>query len=78
MALRLVAKGGTLVTASCSMHLKEEKLHELVRSNSRSLERFSQLIYRGTQAPDHPVHPSIEETQYLKALFYRVHNNMAL
>ena len=78
LALRLVAKGGTLVTASCSMHLKEEKLHELVRSNSRSLERFSQLIYRGTQAPDHPVHPSIEETQYLKALFYRVHNNMAL
>ena len=78
MALRLVAKGGVLVTASCSMHLREEKLHELVRSNSRSLERFSQLIYRGTQAPDHPVHPSIEETQYLKALFYRVHNNMSL
>lgn len=78
MALRLVAKGGVLVTASCSMHLKEEKLHDLVRSNSRSLERFSQLIYRGTQAPDHPVHPAIEETQYLKALFYRIHNNMKL
>ncbi|TBR43518.1 class I SAM-dependent rRNA methyltransferase [Marinomonas agarivorans] len=78
MALRLVAKGGVLVTASCSMHLKEEKLHDLVRSNCRSLERFSQLVYRGTQAPDHPVHPAIEETQYLKALFYRVHNNMAL
>lgn len=78
LALRLVAKGGVLVTGSCSMHLREEKLHELVRSNSRSLERFSQLIYRGTQAPDHPVHPAIEETQYLKALFYRVHNNMSL
>lgn len=78
LALRLVAKGGFLVTGSCSMHLREEKLHELVRSNSRSLERFTQLVYRGTQAPDHPVHPAIEETEYLKALFYRVHNNMAL
>lgn len=78
LAMRLVAKGGTLVTASCSMHLKEEKLHEIIRSNSRSLERFSQLIYRGTQAPDHPVHASIEETEYLKALFYRIHNNMGL
>lgn len=78
LALRLVAKGGVLVTGSCSMHLKEERLHDMVRSNSRALERFSQLIYRGTQAPDHPIHPSIEETEYLKALFYRVHNNMGL
>ncbi len=78
LALRLVAKGGILVTGSCSMHLQESRLHDIVRSNTRSLERFSQLIYRGTQAPDHPVHPSIEETEYLKALFYRVHNNMGL
>lgn len=78
LALRLVAKGGVLVTGSCSMHLQESRLHDIIRSNTRSLERFSQLIYRGTQAPDHPVHPSIEETEYLKALFYRVHNNMGL
>lgn len=78
MAARLVAKGGILVSASCSMHLAENKLHDLVRSNARSLERFAQLLYRGTQAPDHPIHPAIEETHYLKALFYRLHNNMSL
>lgn len=78
LAMRLVAKGGVLVTGSCSMHLETNRLHDIVRSNSRQLERFSQLIYRGTQAPDHPVHPAIEETEYLKALFYRVHNNMGL
>ncbi|SBS36581.1 Ribosomal RNA large subunit methyltransferase I [Marinomonas spartinae] len=78
LAMRLVAKGGVLVTGSCSMHLETNRLHDIVRSNSRQLERFSQLIYRGTQAPDHPVHPAIEETEYLKALFYRIHNNMGL
>ncbi|KZN14964.1 class I SAM-dependent rRNA methyltransferase [Marinomonas sp. TW1] len=78
LAMRLVAKGGVLVTGSCSMHLETNRLHDIVRSNSRQLERFSQLIYRGTQAPDHPVHPAIAETEYLKALFYRIHNNMGL
>ncbi|MEL0637967.1 MULTISPECIES: class I SAM-dependent rRNA methyltransferase [Marinomonas] len=78
LAMRLVAKGGILVSGSCSMHLETSRLHDIVRSNSRQLERFSQLIYRGTQAPDHPVHPAIEETEYLKALFYRIHNNMGL
>ncbi len=78
LAMRLVAKGGILVSGSCSMHLETGRLHDIVRSNSRQLERFSQLIYRGTQAPDHPVHPAIPETEYLKALFYRVHNNMGL
>jgi len=78
LAMRLVAKGGILVTGSCSMHLETNRLHEIIRSNSRQLERFSQLIYRGTQAPDHPVHPAIDETEYLKALFYRIHNNMGL
>ncbi len=78
LAMRLVAKGGILVSGSCSMHLETSRLHDIVRSNSRQLERFSQLIYRGTQAPDHPVHPAIDETEYLKALFYRIHNNMGL
>lgn len=78
LAMRLVAKGGVLVSGSCSMHLETNRLHDIIRSNSRQLERFSQLIYRGTQAPDHPVHPAIPETEYLKALFYRVHNNMGL
>jgi 23S rRNA (cytosine1962-C5)-methyltransferase len=78
LAMRLVAKGGVLVTGSCSMHLETARLQDIIRSNSRQLERFSQLIYRGTQAPDHPVHSGIEETEYLKALFYRIHNNMGL
>ena len=30
------------------------------------------LIAQGGQSPDHPVHPAMPETRYLKALFARV------
>ena len=35
-------------------------------------ESFLQILERGHQAPDHPLHPAIAETAYLKALFCRV------
>ncbi len=72
LALRLVETGGLFVSASCSMHLPEAELLNLVRKSSRHVDRSVQLVYRGHQAPDHPVHPSIVETEYLKALFFRV------
>jgi 23S rRNA (cytosine1962-C5)-methyltransferase len=31
-----------------------------------------QVLEVGGQAPDHPVHPAIPETRYLKAYFCRV------
>jgi 23S rRNA (cytosine1962-C5)-methyltransferase len=30
------------------------------------------MLYSGGQSPDHPVHPAIPETRYLKAFFCRV------
>jgi 23S rRNA (cytosine1962-C5)-methyltransferase len=30
------------------------------------------IIAQGGQSPDHPVHPAMPETRYLKALFARV------
>lgn len=72
LALRLLARDGILVSASCSMHLPEETLLDTVRAAGRHVDRHVQLVHRGTQGPDHPVHPAIPETQYLKALFFRV------
>lgn len=72
LAIRLLAKEGLLVSASCSMPLNHEKLKDIVRSASRHLDRNAQLIYWGGQGADHPVHPAIPETEYLKAQFYRV------
>lgn len=72
MAMQVLAKDGILVSCSCSYHLGRDTLQELLLKNSRHLDRFLQLVEEGHQGPDHPVHPAIPETAYLKAFFTRV------
>lgn len=72
LAIRLLKRDGLLVSASCSMHLPSEKLTDIVRAAAVHLDRDIQLVYNGTQGPDHPQHPAIPETHYLKAQFFRV------
>jgi len=69
LALRLVKPGGILVSASCSMHLKHEELLNVVRVAGRHIDRQLQVFHQGGQGADHPVHPAIPETDYLKAIF---------
>ncbi|NIC05871.1 class I SAM-dependent rRNA methyltransferase [Halomonas sp. DX6] len=71
-AMRLLGRDGLLLSASCSMHLAQERLVEVVRGAVRHQDRHGQVIYQGHQAADHPVHPAIPETAYLKALGVRV------
>ena len=42
------------------------------RRSSPAMRRFAQLIAVGGQSPDHPVHPAIDETRYLRAFLFRV------
>lgn len=72
LALRLVKPGGFLVSASCSMHLPAERLLEVMRSSARHIDRSLQILGYEGQGPDHPMHPSIPETAYLKSWFARV------
>lgn len=72
MAMQLLAKDGLLVSASCSYHLGYGVLKNTLLSTSRHLDRNLQIIAQGHQGPDHPVHPAIPETDYLKAYFCRV------
>lgn len=69
MALEVLSPEGCLVSASCSSHLSEASLMEQVRSSARPAQRHLSVFYRGGQGPDHPVHPAIPETGYLKAIF---------
>ena len=71
LALKLLAPGGLLVSASCSMHLPTESLQKIVRSAGGTRSRRLQILASLGQGPDHPVHPSIAETSYLKAIFAR-------
>ncbi|WIF67873.1 class I SAM-dependent rRNA methyltransferase [Metapseudomonas otitidis] len=71
-AMRLLNKDGILVSASCSMHLPEDDLQNILLGSARHLDRNIQLLERGGQGPDHPVHPAIAETRYIKSLTVRL------
>lgn len=73
LGMRLLGRDGLLVSASCSMHLGKDTLLEIVRASGRHLDRHVQIIAQGGQGPDHPIHPAIPETDYLKAVFARVY-----
>ena len=74
LAMGLLGEAGFLVSASCSHHLDEPSLTRLVQESARHSGRLLRLLERGYQGPDHPVHPAMPETAYLKALFCHVHN----
>ena len=72
LALELLSPDGILVSASCSFHLERDALLDAVLRAGRDTGRELQILEEGHQGPDHPVHPAIPETAYLKAFFARV------
>lgn len=71
-AMSVLARDGLLVTASCSFHMDRDNLLRTVQQAGRHADRHLQLLHTGEQSPDHPVHPAIPETAYLKAFYLRV------
>lgn len=71
LALRLLSDKGILLSATCSMHLHRDELLETLRGAATGTGRHLQIIYEGGQGPDHPIHPAIPETRYLKAFIAR-------
>ena len=76
LALQVLAKDGISVSASCSYHLTKANLHEILRSSARHIDRNLTFIAMGGQAPDHPIHPAIAETEYLKTYFCAVSSSL--
>jgi 23S rRNA (cytosine1962-C5)-methyltransferase len=71
-ALQLLSKDGILITSSCSHHMSQYELVQTVQQAGRHCDRSLQLLEQGQQGPDHPIHPAIPETAYLKTLYFRV------
>ena len=71
-ALALLSPGGVLVSCSCSHHLEAEELQRVLLRESRAASRRLQILEEGGHGPDHPVHPAIPETRYLKGFFCAV------
>lgn len=72
LAMNLLQPGGLLVSASCSMQLSLPDLLLELQSAARRSGHFVQVLETGHQGRDHPQHPAIPETGYLKAVFARV------
>jgi 23S rRNA (cytosine1962-C5)-methyltransferase len=71
-ALRLLGPGGILVTCSCSHHMSEAMLLEIVAEASLDSGRTLRVLERRTQAQDHPILLTVPETLYLKCLILQV------
>jgi 23S rRNA (cytosine1962-C5)-methyltransferase len=72
LAMQLVSSDGILVSCSCSYHVSADDLQDAIAKAARAADKHLQILEFGGQAPDHPVHPAIPETRYLKAYFCRV------
>lgn len=72
-AMKLLPRDGILISCSCSYHLSREDLVKLLHRRARHLDRQLTILAQGYQSVDHPVHPAIPETQYLKVIFTRIH-----
>jgi 23S rRNA (cytosine1962-C5)-methyltransferase len=68
LASRLVAPGGFLFVASCSHHMPQDLFREAIRKGLGDARRTGRILRDAGAGPDHPVHPHLPETAYLKSL----------
>ena len=68
LAARLVAPGGILFVASCSHHMTPDLFREAIRRGIGDARRTGRILRDAGAGPDHPVHPHLPETAYLKSL----------
>ena len=69
LGLQLLQPGGLLVSASCSMHLSRADLIATLQKAAVRVGCQIRVVEQGAQGPDHPIHPAIPETEYLKTVF---------
>lgn len=71
-AAPLVSAGGYLVLCSCSHAVDLARFREVSLRGVSKAGRLCQIIHTGTAGADHPVHPALAESDYLKSLFLRM------
>ncbi|HEY2680340.1 MAG TPA: class I SAM-dependent rRNA methyltransferase [Candidatus Udaeobacter sp.] len=65
-AFKLLSKDGLLATFSCSHHVNDAAFLETISDALVDARRSARRLVRFEQAPDHPVLPTIPETEYFK------------
>ena len=67
-SLRLLRPGGVLITCSCSYHLSEARMGELLWEAAVDVRRQVRVLERRGQSRDHPALLTVPETFYLKCM----------
>jgi 23S rRNA (cytosine1962-C5)-methyltransferase len=67
-AFQLLSPDGILATFSCSHHVGYERFEEMIVDALVDARRSARRLRRFEQALDHPVLPTIPETEYFRGL----------
>lgn len=68
LAAPLVEPGGFMLAASCSHHMPVDMFAEEIAHGLAQAGRSGRILRAAGAAPDHPLHPQLPESAYLKAL----------
>ena len=71
-ALKLLGRGGVLVSCSCSHHMSEAHLLQVIAEAALDCGKQLRVLERRTQSQDHPILLTVPETHYLKCLIFEV------
>lgn len=71
-AFKLLRTGGTLATFCCSHHVDAEMFQAIILEAAYDARRILRRVATYSQSPDHPIIPSIPETEYLKGFAFEV------
>ncbi len=71
-ALKLLKRGGTLATFCCSHHVDANLFQDVILSAAFDAHKILRRVATYSQSPDHPVIPSIPETEYLKGFAFEL------
>ncbi len=70
--LKLVKDGGYLATCSCSHFMDYELFTKTIQQAGQNVHRRLRQVEFKTQAPDHPILWSADESYYLKFYIFQV------
>jgi len=68
LAMQLTAPGGFVFLASCSHNVAAADFAEAARRGLADAGRTGRILREAGAGPDHPIHPALPESAYLKSL----------
>ncbi|HYR58613.1 MAG TPA: class I SAM-dependent rRNA methyltransferase [Chthoniobacteraceae bacterium] len=71
-ALKLLNPDGLLATFCCSHHVSAEHFREMINDATVDAKKTLRQLAIFTQAPDHPIIPTLPETEYLKGWLFEL------